>query len=136
METSDSNQSPETIRECEGNMIRPAFIAWRTATDSLLTMSKSTDEDTRDQVIERIEALLDEREKLQLEMVAPFTEEEQDFGKKLVELETDVQKGLDLFTTRIRTNISELQSKKVHMKSYMNPYGNVARDGRYYDTKQ
>ena len=117
-------------------MIRPAFVAWRTATNSLLTMSKSTDEDTRDKVIERIEALLDEREKLQLEMVVPFTEEEQAFGKKLVELETDVQKGLDLFTTRIRTNISESQSKKVHMKSYVNPYGDVARDGRYYDTKQ
>lgn len=117
-------------------MIRPAFIAWRTATDSLLLMSKSTDEDTRDKVIERIEALLDEREKLQLEMVKPFTEEEKAFGKKLVEIEADVQKGLDLFMTRIKTNISDSQSKKEHMKSYMNPYGNMVQDGRYYDTKQ
>ena len=117
-------------------MIRPALIAWRTATDSLLTMSKSTDEDTRDKVIERIEALLDEREKLQLEITAPFTDEEKAFGKKLVELEADVQRGLDSFTKKIRTNISESQSKKVHMKSYVNPYGKVARDGTYYDTKQ
>ena len=117
-------------------MIRPAFIAWRTATDSLLTMSKSTDEDTRDKVIERIEALLDERGKLQLEITAPFTKEEQAFGKSLVELEADVQKGLDLFMKHIRTNISDSQSKKMHMKSYVNPYSNVARDGRYYDTKQ
>ena len=117
-------------------MIRLELIAWRTATDSLLTMSKSTDEDTRDQVIERIEALLDEREKLQLEIIAPFTDDEQAFGKELVKLEADVQKGLDSFTKKIRTNISESQTKKVHMKSYVNPYGSVARDGTYYDTKQ
>ena len=117
-------------------MIRPAFIAWRTAADSLLMMSKSTDEDTRDKVIERIDALLDERDRLQLEITAPFTDEEQAFGKKLVELEEDVQKGLDSFTKRIRENISESQSKKVHMKNYVNPYGNVVRDGTYYDTKQ
>ena len=117
-------------------MIRPAFTAWRTATDSLLLMSKNTDEETRDKVIERIEALLDEREQLQLEMAAPFTDDEQAFGKELVKLEAEVQKRLDFFTQKIRTNISESQTKKVHMKSYVNPYGSVARDGTYYDTKQ
>jgi len=33
-------------------------------------------------------------------------------------------------------DISEAQSKKDHMKSYVNPYSNVARDGTFYDTKQ
>lgn len=117
-------------------MIRPAFIAWRTATNSLLLMSKNTNEDTRDETIDRIERLLDERDRLQLEIVEPFTNEEKVFGKELVELEADVQLNLTAFTKQIRGDLSESQSKKEHMKSYVNPYSNVARDGTYYDTKQ
>ena len=117
-------------------MIRHALIEWRTATDKLLAVSKNINEETRDETIARIESLLDIREKLQLEIVAPFTEEEEAFGKKLVELEAGVQVNLTLFTKRIRTDISDSQSKKVHMKSYVNPYSNVARGGTYYDTKQ
>ena len=117
-------------------MIGSALIAWRTATDLLLVLSKNISEDTRDETIERIEELLDEREKLQLEMVGPFTEEEKAYGKQLVELEADVQLNLAAFTKRIRGDISESQSKKENMKSYVNPYSNVARDGTYYDTKQ
>ena len=117
-------------------MIRHALVEWRTATDKLLTVSKNVDEDTRDKTIERIEALLDIREKLQLKIIAPFTEEEEAFGKKLVELESSVQENLAIFTKQIRTDISDSQSKKVHMKSYVNPYSNVARGGTYYDTKQ
>lgn len=117
-------------------MIRHALIEWRTVTDKLLTASKNVNEETRDETIAGIESLLDMREKLQLEIVGPFTEEEEAFGKKLVELEAGVQVNLALFTKRIRTEISDSQTKKVHMKSYVNPYSNVARDGTYYDTKQ
>jgi len=117
-------------------MIRHALIEWRTVTDKLLTVSKNVNEEARDESIERIEALLDIREKLQLDIVAPFTEEEKAFGKQLVEIEASVQVNLALFTKRIRTDISDSQTKKVHMKSYVNPYSNVARDGTYYDTKQ
>lgn len=117
-------------------MIRHALMEWRTVTDKLLTVSKDVNEETRDETIAQIEALLDIREKLQLDIVAPFTEEEEAFGKQLVEIEASVQVNLALFTKRIRTDISDSQTKKVHMKSYVNPYSNVARDGTYYDTKQ
>jgi len=117
-------------------MIRTALIAWRKATAGLLIATEKVAEETRDEAIESIEALLDVREKLQPGIAAPFTPEEEAFGKELIVLEADLQMKLAAFNKRIRTDISEAQSKKGHMKNYVNPYSNVARDGTYYDTKQ
>lgn len=117
-------------------MIRPALITWRKASESLLAAAAKTDEESRDQAIESIESLLDVRDKLQLEINAPFTPEEEVFGKELVLLEADVQKKLLLFNKLVHVDITKAQSKKNHMKSYVNPYGNLVQDGAYYDTKK
>ena len=118
-------------------MIRPAMIAWRDVTEKLLALTTGeTSEEQRDAVILGIEGFLNSRDKLQSHIAAPFTSEEETFGKELVALEADVQKKLALFTNQIRMNISETQTKKGNMKNYINPYSNIARDGTYYDTKQ
>ncbi|MFD1926890.1 hypothetical protein ACFSFY_02215 [Sporosarcina siberiensis] len=117
-------------------MIRPALIAWRDATESLLAAAKQTADDQRDETIAIIESLLNKRDELQLEIAEPFTDAEKALGKQLGVMEAAVQKELTLFTNRIRIDISESKSKKDHVKTYVNPYGNVARDGIYYDTKQ
>ncbi|MEK5071424.1 hypothetical protein [Sporosarcina sp. FSL K6-1508] len=117
-------------------MIRPALTAWRDVTEKLLALTQKTAEDTRDETIAGIEALLDDRDKLQPHIAAPFTLEEETFGKSLVVIETEVQKKLALFTDLIRTDITGAQAKKDTMKNYVNPYSNVARDGTFYDTKQ
>ncbi|WP_342508904.1 hypothetical protein [Sporosarcina sp. FSL K6-2383] len=118
-------------------MIRPAMVAWRDVTEKLLALAAGEiSEEQRDAMILSIEGFLDDRDKLQAQIVAPFTSEEESFGKELVAMEADVQKKLALFTKQIRVDISESQSKKDHMKNYINPYSNVARDGTFYDTKQ
>ena len=117
-------------------MIRPVLLEWRKATESLLLASTKMADETRDETIESIELLLDVREKLQTRISAPFTSEEEAFGKVLVALEQDLQEQLALFNKQIRADISGSQSKKDLMKNYSNPYSNVARDGTFYDTKQ
>ncbi|WP_318615776.1 hypothetical protein [Sporosarcina sp. YIM B06819] len=118
-------------------MIRPAMIAWREVTEKLIALTTSeTSEEQRDAVISSIEGFLDSRDKLQPHIAAPFTSEEEAFGNELIALEVDVEKKLALFTKQIKMNLSESQSKKDHMKNYINPYSNVARDGTFYDTKQ
>ena len=117
-------------------MIRPALVTWRKATEGLLIAAEKTDEESRDQAIESIESLLNVRDKLQSQIAAPFTPEEEVFGKELVALEADLQKKLALFNKRIYTGISEAQSKKNHMKNYVNPYASMMQDGAYYDTKK
>ncbi|HEX5564808.1 MAG TPA: hypothetical protein VFX34_07600 [Sporosarcina sp.] len=102
----------------------------------LLTATSRTEEEHRDAVIDDINALLDERDALQTEIAAPFTPEEEELGKQLVALEKQVAAALASYSKMIRSDITAAQSKKEHVKSYVNPYGKVARDGTFYDTKQ
>jgi flagellar protein FliT len=117
-------------------MIRPAMIRWQEIAQQLLSATNRTEEEYRDAVIEEVNQLLDERDSLQTEIVAPFTPEEEALGKELVSLEKEVASALVSYTRRIRADITASQSKKEHVKSYVNPYGKVARDGTFYDTKQ
>lgn len=117
-------------------MIRPALVTWRKASESLLALSEEFADDLRDEAIAKIEKLLDLRDQLQHEIAAPFTAEEEAYGKELVSMEKDVQLKLAAINKHIRTDISHAQSKKDNMKNYVNPYSNVARDGTFYDTKQ
>ncbi|MBE1555028.1 hypothetical protein [Sporosarcina limicola] len=112
------------------------MIKWQDVAVKLLVLTQQVTDEKRDEVIVDIEALLDERDQLQSDILAPFTAEEEVFGKELVAMEADVQKKLALFTKRIRKDISEAQSKKDHVKSYVNPYRSLGRDGTFYDTKQ
>lgn len=118
-------------------MIRAAMIAWRDVTEELLALTTGEIlEEQRDATIASVEECLDSRDKLQPHIAAPFTAEEEAFGKELIALEAKVEKKLAVFTKGIKENISESQSKKDNMKNYINPYSNVARDGTFYDTKQ
>ncbi|MGN7387100.1 hypothetical protein [Sporosarcina sp. SAFN-015] len=136
MEASDPNQSHEAVREYGRNMIRPAMIRWQEVARQLLSATSRTEEEHRDAVINEINQLLDERDALQADIIAPFSPEEEVLGKELVALEKEVSAALASYTKRIRIDITAAQSKKEHVKSYVNPYGKVARDGTFYDTKQ
>ncbi|GKV56681.1 hypothetical protein NCCP2222_26280 [Sporosarcina sp. NCCP-2222] len=117
-------------------MIRPAMKRWQEVSKELLLATAQLEEDQRDAIIEIVERLLDERDILQKEMLPPFTSEEKAAGSELVALEKQVLQSLTLYSKQIRADISATQSKKEHMKNYVNPYGKVARDGTFYDTKQ
>ena len=118
-------------------MIRPAMIAWHDVTSELLAlMTCETTEEHRDAMILSIDGFLDRRDSLQPNIVAPFTSEEEVLGKELLALEAEVEKKLSVLTLQIKSNISESQLKKGTIKNYINPYGNVARDGTFYDTKK
>lgn len=117
-------------------MIRPAIFRWQEIAQRLLSATSRTEEEHRDAVIDEINELLDERDVLQTEIVFPFTAEEEELGKQLVALEKQVALELAAYMKLIRSDITAAQSKKEHVKSYVNPYGKVARDGTFYDTKQ
>ncbi|MFC5604672.1 hypothetical protein [Sporosarcina koreensis] len=112
------------------------MIRWQETAQQLLSATSRTEEEHRDAAIDEINGLLDERDALQTEIVAPFTSEEEELGKELVTLEKQVAAALAAYMKLIRSDITAAQSKKEHVKSYVNPYGKVARDGTFYDTKQ
>ncbi|QFF98192.1 hypothetical protein PB01_04795 [Psychrobacillus glaciei] len=116
-------------------MIRNSLMAWRNATELLVRILDMREEDKRDAVIEQMEKLLDERDTLQPSIQAPFTNEEEAFGKELLPLEAALQEKMKLFMNDIRLNITEQQKKKVSVHAYMDPYAQVYRDGTFYDKK-
>lgn len=117
-------------------MIRPALKAWGEATNRLLQLSEEFSAELRDETIAEIDELLNVRDQLQQHIQAPFTEEEEVFGKQLVELEKVVQQKLQTFTNKIRIDINKAQSKKGTIKNYVNPYSNLERDGTMYDKRK
>lgn len=117
-------------------MIRQAMVDWKRATESLLVTLDEQQEEKRSEVIERVEKLLDVRDQLQKKIESPFTKEEEAFGKEIIQLEQQFQTKMKQFFHTIQQDISVAQSKKTHMKSYVNPYRNLPQDGAYYDTKQ
>lgn len=117
-------------------MIRPELVQWRDATDRILSLPISKDDDHRDSMIITIESILDEREKLQPTIQPPFSKEEEAFGEELIAQESKVAAKLESYLTAIRKDLSTSQTKKDSVRSYVNPYSKVARDGTFYDTKQ
>ncbi len=117
-------------------MIRPELIQWKDSTERLLTLPISNDDDHRDAMIAAIEAILEEREQLQPHIQPPFSSEEEAFGRELIAQEPKVAVKLESYLNAIRKDISTSQTKKDTVRSYVNPYSKVARDGTFYDTKQ
>ncbi|WP_157118651.1 hypothetical protein [Sporosarcina sp. P37] len=108
---------------------------WRDRSLQLISLTKETDEEKREDVIQQIERILDERNLLQSQIAKPFTAEEDEFGKELIRLEKDVQSGLESYRNSIRSNITQAQAKKENMNNYVNPYGKMTQDGAYFDSR-
>ena len=117
-------------------MIRESLTTWRSVTEQLVLLLDERAEEKRDDVIEQMNALLDQREILQSSIQEPFTPEEKVFGQELLPLERILQAKLKVFTKDIRLDISEQQKKKVSIHAYMDPYSQVFRDGTFYDKKK
>lgn len=117
-------------------MIRQELQQWYKATNRLHLLIAHVTEDNREETITQIHQLLTLRDQLQSAIRQPFTEEEQQFSQKVIQLEKTLQTALQSFFNTIRDNLQVTNSKRTHMKNYMNPYRNVVQDGAYYDTKQ
>lgn len=90
----------------------------------------------RDVRIERIQSLLDQREELLKSIQPPFTEQEREQGKKLVELDQQVKQLLQKQKQEIQQDIKQLHMKKESNQKYANPYESMPVDGLFYDKQK
>ena len=95
-------------------------------------------DDKRDEYIEKIHTLLDERglliNKLKKEK---FTIDATNKSHStLVQLDKGIRERLDIVMKAIQSDLKDLQNAKKYEKQYLNPYASVqVMDGRYYDKK-
>nr|WP_251027797.1 flagellar protein FliT [Bacillus sp. ISL-41] len=90
----------------------------------------------RDEKISKVEELLDRREVLMKEIVPPYTPEEAELGKQIVELNASLEQFLKTEKVSIQKDIKNLQAKKESNTKYVNPYQNLSTDGMFYDKRK
>ena len=82
-----------------------------------------------------MQSLLDQREELLKSIQPPFTQQEKELGKKLVELD---QKLNSYYKNKSRkfSKIKKLHMKKESNQKYTNPYESMPVDGLFYDKQK
>ena len=109
-----------------------AIQALHEATQQLIELLQQNHLD-RDVRIERIQSLLDQREELLKSIQPPFTQQEKELGKQLVELDQSVNQLLQKQKREIQQDLKRLHMKKESNQKYTNPYESMPVDGLFYD---
>lgn len=100
-------------------------------------VSKPVLSDQREERIEKITVLLDEREQLLSNLKPPFSQEEKQLFSKIVSWnETITTKFVEL-KQDIQHDMVQLKKTKSSNVQYTNPYQNVSTsDGMFYDKRK
>ncbi|RCW67088.1 flagellar protein FliT [Saliterribacillus persicus] len=106
-------------------------------TNSLIEEAeKATSSEDREEVIEKINTLLDEREVLLKEIKAPFSEEETKKGQEIIELDGRLQKMLAIIFFDLKKEMRSVKKQKSSNEKYVNPYQKLSgHDGMFMDSK-
>ena len=90
----------------------------------------------RSQALEYIQVHIAKRDQLLKEIVPPYTEEEMNLGKKIIDLNKEIKYYMDHLHEEMMRDIKQVQQLKKQNYSYINPYGKMkTSDGIYMDNK-
>lgn len=104
-------------------------------TNQLIEMLEKSQTD-REQKIAQIESLLDQRETVMKGIVPPYTPEEAEMGKELIQLDARLTGLIEAEKILIQKDIKDLQIKKNSNTKYVNPYQSLSADGMFYDKRK
>jgi flagellar protein FliT len=90
----------------------------------------------RDETIEALQRLLDERDLLIQKLQPPYSEEEQELGMQIVSLNEEIYEKLQELKRQIQFDLKSIKQKKIANRNYMNPYQPLSLDGMFYDKKR
>jgi len=93
-------------------------------------------EKNREEVIGKLDRSILKREKLQLEIKPPFTEEDQALGERCIALNQRLSELMGIKKEEIAADIKRVKQQKRHNQKYANPYDSVMTDGFYYDKRK
>lgn len=104
-------------------------------TVELLDFLENKPEIDRDEKIQVINELLEKREKEIIVLSEPYSDQEMELGKHLVDLNKKLTMFLEREKLMIQKDIKDLHSKKESNQKYTNPYENISMGGVFYDKK-
>jgi flagellar protein FliT len=95
----------------------------------------SFEEERREEVIKKIDNLLQNRESLLQGIKSPFTLEEKEMGRKILTWNVQIDQKLIELRNEIKKDMNNVNKKKSTAKKYNNPYESIQSDGFFYDKK-
>lgn len=136
MEGSYSTESSTSARSRWTNLVNPVNSLYRITKELHGILSEPVPQEKRDEVIEKITGLLDEREQLISKVKPPFTEEEGKFGAEIVQMNVFIDSKLVCLKKEIELDIANQKKRKVTTTKYVNPYQSAPSDGMFFDKKK
>lgn len=104
-------------------------------TKELQIVLESEDEE-REDVIDKVNDLIDQRELEIKKLSAPYSDAEKEIGQKIVQLNKQIEDDIQKLFLKVKQDMQVLRKQKRTKASYTNPYDNVnARDGMFLDNK-
>ncbi|MBM6616314.1 flagellar protein FliT [Bacillus suaedaesalsae] len=101
-----------------------------------LLITEEPDSEKRDDVIEQIEQLLEDRQCLLDEMKGPYSDEEKQLGNQIIEYNKVIDVKLAKLRLVVQADMNKLKKQKNTNEKYVNPYKNVNFDGMFFDKKK
>lgn len=129
-----NDTSTEVFRWWEGivSVVRSLY----NVTVSLYDIIKKTQpKASREDQINQITKLLNEREQLIYQLKPPYSVEEGELGKKIVQLNAVINQQLKELMQHIQLDIKQFKNTKAKTKKYTNPYESVSFDGMFFDKR-
>ena len=132
MEASCSASPPASPwkRRSSINMINDLYQL----TGEIYRLSQTFSDKNREEGIQKLEYLLLKRSDL-IEKLPPKSRDNESMGKKIVEMNKEIDQKLILIRHQIMEDLRLLKVKKKHNNSYVNPYETKTFDGMFYDKK-
>ncbi len=91
----------------------------------------------REEIIGKVNDLLDKREVLLQDIQGPYSDEEKKFGKEIVHMDLFVQERTNALMKQVKMDIARTKKQKSSNQKYTNPYQNVSNyDGMFMDQKK
>lgn len=107
------------------------------ATAQLITFLEDGLEQDRDKRIAEINRILDERQVFLDQVKQPLTEGEKELAKKAMELNKKLQTLLEQEKAGIQQDMSQLKTRKITNRQYINPYTSLQNvDGSFIDKRK
>ncbi|MCD7034439.1 flagellar protein FliT [Metabacillus sp. GX 13764] len=105
-------------------------------TKELLTKaSEPVSKEMREELIQKLDSLLDEREPFLRQLAAPFSALEEKQLEQIASWNIELVERMTSIKEDIQKDLVNVKKAKTHTVKYVNPYQSVSIDGMFYDKR-
>lgn len=136
METSDTDPSKTAVWDGRSSIVGDMQSCYHLTQQLFHHVQTKPLRTQREEWIQNLLVLLDQREQVLKSLNPPFTAEEETLGKQIMEWNQAIQQALKEIQLEIKRSIQGIHNKKQNIQKYIHPYGSLPIDGVFYDKRK